>query len=107
MSGPAMSAFRMSNAAATKPPNPPPTICAFICPSEELRVAPSLDPSPFRQITTVRVARQSIVFEPQRAEEGANAGLRAYRRLPWHSGVGGSRHHGRWKPTLTTLHASG
>ena len=27
-----MSAFRMSNAAAAKPPNPPPTICAFICP---------------------------------------------------------------------------
>src|SRR5580704_3435854 len=32
MSGPDMSAFWMSNAAAAKPPNPPPTICAFICP---------------------------------------------------------------------------
>src|SRR5271163_1582099 len=35
MSGPAISAFRMSNAAAAKPPNPPPTICAFICPLPE------------------------------------------------------------------------
>ena len=26
-----MPAFRMSNAAAASPPNPPPTICAFIC----------------------------------------------------------------------------
>src|ERR1700722_1395877 len=35
MSGPDMSAFRMSNAAAAKPPNPPPTICAFIFPLPE------------------------------------------------------------------------
>src|SRR3984885_13587947 len=35
MSGLDMSAFRMSNAAAAKPPNPPPTICAFICPLPE------------------------------------------------------------------------
>src|SRR5580700_1072022 len=35
MSGPDMSAFRMSNAAAARPANPPPTICAFICPLPE------------------------------------------------------------------------
>src|ERR1700733_8669204 len=33
MSEPDTLAFRMSNAAAARPPNPPPTICAFISPS--------------------------------------------------------------------------
>src|SRR5437764_13405374 len=32
MSCPDTPAFRMRNAAAASPPNPPPTTCAFICP---------------------------------------------------------------------------
>src|SRR5580704_11342631 len=37
MSGPDAFAFRMSNAAAASPANPPPTICAFIRPSRPQR----------------------------------------------------------------------
>src|SRR5580704_398447 len=37
MSGPDTFAFRMSNAAAASPANPPPTICAFIRPSRPQR----------------------------------------------------------------------
>src|SRR6266446_1658620 len=49
MSWPDIPAFRMRYPAAASPPNPPPTICAFICLLPELRVGRPPDPGPGRK----------------------------------------------------------
>src|SRR5271167_4623443 len=72
MSWPDTPAFRMRYAAAASPPNPPPTICAFIYLTPGLQPP---DPSPLKQATERELNQKKQTFSRRRlppANRGRN-----------------------------------